>query len=190
MMRTSESEHYCSDIRRRATLSHADPATDLAASFEYAILSECLQICVPRTRIVGRRIVVHEQNVIGHSLSSPSRDPNNAAASGEIIDRVLYESESCVVQWMRQQNVAVMEALRTVRGPKSGYTLLKVRRSVRSTFICGNNSSRARPMELRLHAYARRAQRRRRLVGNAVAPSMTQITTRIQHNPLRTTHRQ
>src|SRR5215813_5087960 len=54
------------DVRRGATLSHADPAADLTASFEYTFLSESLQIRVPGTRIVRRRIVVHEQNVIRH----------------------------------------------------------------------------------------------------------------------------
>src|SRR5262249_61586740 len=48
------------DVRRGATLSHADPAADLTASFEYTFLSESLQIRVPGTRIVRRRIVVHQ----------------------------------------------------------------------------------------------------------------------------------
>src|SRR5262249_21323623 len=54
------------DIRRRGALTHADTTTDRAATFEYALLFEDLQISVPVTQIVARRIVMREENVIGH----------------------------------------------------------------------------------------------------------------------------
>src|SRR5262249_51146308 len=37
----------------------------------------------------------------GLSLSSSSRDPDNTAAFGGIVDRVLHEREACVVQQAR-----------------------------------------------------------------------------------------
>jgi hypothetical protein len=58
------------DIGRRSTPPNADAAADLAAAFEYAILFEGSRIRVPGTRIVVRRIVVHEENVVGHPFIS------------------------------------------------------------------------------------------------------------------------
>src|SRR5215467_14040319 len=77
------------DVRRGGTLAHADPATDLAASFEYAFLSESFQIRVPGTRIIGRRIVVHEQNVIGHRYHLRRAIQTTRPRWAGIIDRVL-----------------------------------------------------------------------------------------------------
>ena len=69
------------NTRRRSALTHAQTITDRAATFEDAILFEGLQISIPVTQIAACRVVMHEENVIGHGCHL-LRAIQNAAAYG------------------------------------------------------------------------------------------------------------
>src|SRR5262249_27485209 len=54
------------DVGRRSALWDADARSDLAAALEHALAVEGLQIGIPRARLFGRRVVMHEENVFRH----------------------------------------------------------------------------------------------------------------------------